>query len=91
MKRLRGTALDLFGYTSERKMERELIRQYERWLDEIVASLTPECHALAVGIASLPDQIRGYGHMKHRSVDLVREHASRLLAEFREVRSTSSL
>jgi indolepyruvate ferredoxin oxidoreductase len=86
MKSLRGTALDLFGYTGERKMERELITQYEAWLDEIVAGLTPERHALAVRIAALPDQIRGYGHVKLRSVNLARESAARLLAEFRQVR-----
>ena len=86
MKSLRGTAFDLFGYTGERKMERELIRQYEEWLDEIVAGLTPERHVLAVRIAALPDQIRGYGHVKLRSVNLTRETAARLLAEFRETR-----
>jgi len=91
MKGLRGTALDLFGYTSERRMERELITQYEAWLDEIVAGLTPERHALAVRIAALPDQIRGYGHVKLRSVNLARESASDLLAEFREMRSACSL
>jgi indolepyruvate ferredoxin oxidoreductase len=85
MKSLRGTALDLFGYADERKMERELITQYESWLDEIVAGLTPERHALAVRIAALPDQIRGYGHVKLRSVNLARESAARLLAEFREM------
>jgi indolepyruvate ferredoxin oxidoreductase len=86
MKSLRGTALDFFGYTGERKMERELITQYEAWLDEIVAGLTPERHALAVRIAALPDQIRGYGHVKLKSVNLARESAARLLAEFRQVR-----
>jgi indolepyruvate ferredoxin oxidoreductase len=86
MKGLRGTALDLFGYTGERKMERALIMQYEAWLDEIVAGLTPQRHALAVRIAALPEQIRGYGHVKLRSVNVARESAARLLAEFRELR-----
>jgi indolepyruvate ferredoxin oxidoreductase len=83
MKSVRGTALDLFGYTKERRMERELIAEYEGCLDEIVAGLTPERHALAVGIAMLPDQIRGYGHVKLRSINTARESAARLFKEFR--------
>ena len=86
MKSLRGTALDLFGYTKERRMEQGLIAEYEGWLDEIVAGLTPERHALAVSIATLPDQIRGYGHVKLKSVNTARQSAARLLTEFRTER-----
>src|SRR3546814_10297765 len=71
-KRLRGTAFDPFGYTAERKMERALIDEYEARLRDMVAVLSPANHKFAVEAASLPAQIRGYGHVKEASVDLVR-------------------
>src|SRR5690606_9504000 len=55
-KGLRGTPLDIFGYTAERKMERQLIDQYEHRMLELVGRLTPANHACAVQIASLPTQ-----------------------------------
>ena len=66
---LRGTALDIFGYTQERRMERRLIADYEALLRELSASLSPDNHALAVEIASLPAKIRGFGHIKARNVE----------------------
>ena len=64
MKFLRGTALDIFGYTHERKTERQLIVDYRRQMDELLKNLSPENVALAAEIASVPEQIRGYGHVK---------------------------
>jgi len=84
MKGLRGSVFDLFGHTAERKCERQLIADYEIWLDEIVAGLAPGRHALAVKIATVPEQIRGYGHVKQRSIDNAMEAAAGLLAEFRQ-------
>jgi len=84
MKRLRGSAFDLFGYTKERATERALIGEYEAWIDEIVASLTPERHALAVRLAAIPDQIRGYGHVKRQALDIARESAAALLKQWRQ-------
>ncbi|MEP6484721.1 MAG: indolepyruvate ferredoxin oxidoreductase family protein, partial [Rudaea sp.] len=63
-KGLRGTAFDLFGYTAERKQERELIREYFATVDELIAKLNRNNQALAVEIASIPELIRGYGHVK---------------------------
>ena len=63
---LRGSALDLFGYTAERKLERQLIVDYQKTLDELLAGLNADNHALAVDIASVPEHIRGYGHVKER-------------------------
>jgi indolepyruvate ferredoxin oxidoreductase len=80
---LRGTALDVFGYTKERRRERQLIEEYERLLDELTAGLQPENHALAVQIASIPEEIRGYGHVKTRSLTAAKEKEARLLREFR--------
>ena len=66
LKGLRGGALDIFGYTAERKMERQLIVDYFKQVDELLAGLDGENHALAVDIASVPEHIRGYGHIKER-------------------------
>ena len=66
LKGLRGGAFDVFGYTAERKMERQLIADYFRQIDELLAGLDNENHALAVDIASVPEHIRGYGHVKER-------------------------
>ena len=69
LKALRGTALDLFGYSEERQMERGLIATYEADLDRIARELTPERLALAVEIAQVPQDIRGFGHIKQASVE----------------------
>ena len=66
LKGLRGGAFDVFGYTAERRMERQLIADYFRQVDELLAGLDNENHALAVDIASVPEHIRGYGHIKER-------------------------
>jgi indolepyruvate ferredoxin oxidoreductase len=66
LKGLRGTALDVFGYTAERKGERKLIEEYFATIDTLLATLDHDNHALAVEIASIPEQIRGYGHVKER-------------------------
>ncbi|MGU9981034.1 indolepyruvate ferredoxin oxidoreductase family protein [Phreatobacter sp. HK31-P] len=82
LKGLRGTAFDIFGYTHERKIERRLIGEYEALVAEIVAKLTPENHALAVGLASIPEKIRGFGHVKARHLDVAKKEEAALLAEF---------
>tara|TARA_R110000772_G_scaffold31812_9_gene78225 strand:- start:546 stop:3470 length:2925 start_codon:yes stop_codon:yes gene_type:complete len=64
MKGLRGSKLDIFGYTEERRMERRLVDEYEGRLTQIVDALSADNHSLAVQIASIPGQIRGYGHVK---------------------------
>ncbi|WP_326537198.1 indolepyruvate ferredoxin oxidoreductase family protein [Pseudorhodoferax sp.] len=68
LKRLRGGALDLFGRTAERRAERQLVEDYIAQLDEICRQLTPHNHAAAVALASVPDEIRGYGHVKEKSL-----------------------
>ncbi len=69
MKGLRGTRWDVFGYNSERKLERRLIADYEATLDEIAARLRLETLGPALALASLPEQIRGYGPIKSASVE----------------------
>jgi indolepyruvate ferredoxin oxidoreductase len=80
---LRGTPLDPFGYTHERRTERSLIREFEARIAEILAQLTPSNHAVAVGLASLPQKIRGYGHIKERNLAASRAEEEQLLAQFR--------
>jgi indolepyruvate ferredoxin oxidoreductase len=80
---LRGTAFDPFGYTAERKIERSLVGEYEALLDEIFARLTPENHHLAVGLAAIPDKIRGFGHVKLRHLKTAKADESALLEQFR--------
>ncbi|MEL6417497.1 MAG: DUF6537 domain-containing protein, partial [Pseudomonadota bacterium] len=64
MKRLRGTPLDVFGYSAERKMERALIRQYEKDMKEVLQTVTPETRDAVLALAELPLQIRGFGPVK---------------------------
>jgi indolepyruvate ferredoxin oxidoreductase len=80
---LRGTALDLFGGTEERRTERQLIADYEKTVDALLAKLTPDNHALAVQIASIPEEIRGYGHVKARHLDAARARQAKLLEAWR--------
>jgi indolepyruvate ferredoxin oxidoreductase len=82
-KGLRGTPLDIFGYTEERRTERRLIADYETLLGEIVAKLTPDNHALAVGLAAIPEKIRGFGHVKARHLVAAKADEAALLEQFR--------
>ena len=69
---LRGTPLDIFGYTAERRTERALAREYAALVVELLAGLKPERMALALELAAFPDAIRGFGHVKLRSLEQVR-------------------
>jgi indolepyruvate ferredoxin oxidoreductase len=81
---LRGSAFDVFGYTAERRMERDLIRAYEKTLDEVVAKLDAKNLALAVDIASVPEHIRGFGPIKVRNVTDARAREAEYLRQFRD-------
>ena len=73
MKGLRGTAFDPFGHTAERKMERQLIADYRATIDAILAKgLSAERLPVAVELARIPEDIRGYGHVKERHVKAAR-------------------
>ena len=80
---LRGTAFDVFGYTQERRMERRLIGEYAATIEELLGKLSSDNHALAVRIASIPEEIRGYGHVKERSLGIAKAKQADLLAAFR--------
>jgi indolepyruvate ferredoxin oxidoreductase len=83
LKGLRGGAFDVFGYTAERKLERRLIDDYSRCVDELVAGLNRDNHALAVEIASIPEQIRGYGHIKETHYAKAKARWDELMAAWR--------
>jgi indolepyruvate ferredoxin oxidoreductase len=80
---LRGTAFDVFGYSEERRTERELITDYEKTVEQLLAQLTPDNHALAVQIASIPEDIRGFGHVKARHLAAARQKEAKLLEAWR--------
>jgi indolepyruvate ferredoxin oxidoreductase len=82
LKWLRGSAFDIFGKTAERRMERRLRDEYLERLDRLARELTPQNHALAVEIASIPDEIRGYGHVKDMSVEAAVRRLAGLLARW---------
>ena len=80
---LRGGPFDIFGRTAERKHERQLIADYEKLVDELTARLSPQNYAMAVELASIPEHIRGYGHVKERHIRDAKLREAGLLASFR--------
>ena len=81
-KGLRGGALDLFGKTEERRIERQLIRDYEALVDELLRGLSADKLEIATKLARLPEGIRGYGHVKLANVVTVRAQWKDLLDRF---------
>jgi indolepyruvate ferredoxin oxidoreductase len=80
MRGLRGTALDPFGYAEVRRVERALIGEYRTMIENVLVRLRPEVHDTAVELGELPDQIRGYEHVKLGNVKRFREQAAELTA-----------
>jgi indolepyruvate ferredoxin oxidoreductase len=83
MKGLRGTALDIFGKTAERRMERQLITDYEALLNELLPRLAAHNYGIAVELASIPEHIRGYGHIKDRHLIAAKAKEAELVAAYR--------
>ena len=84
LKGLRGTALDVFGRTEERKTERALIVEYRASIEEVLAGLNAANHAVGLDIARIPEQIKGYGHVKERNLAAARQKWAQLQASFRD-------
>jgi indolepyruvate ferredoxin oxidoreductase len=80
---LRGTAFDPFGYSIERRTERALVRDYEALLDEVLGKLDRDNHHIAVGLAAIPEKIRGFGHIKLRHLKAAKADEAALLDQFR--------
>jgi indolepyruvate ferredoxin oxidoreductase len=79
---LRGTALDVFGYTEERRTERALIAQYQSSVDAMLSQLNADNHALAIEMARIPEQIKGFGHVKARHLAAARDKWNSLKAQW---------
>jgi indolepyruvate ferredoxin oxidoreductase len=82
LKFLRGTALDVFGYTAERKMERALIEEYFQTVAKLCTEIDADTYDTAVEIAAIPEHIRGFGHIKEQHVKTVRRSQTRLWKQF---------
>ena len=91
LKGLRGTALDPFGRTEERRTERAMISEYEQAIERLLGGLTRDNLPLAVEVASLPEQIRGYGHIKARSLAEARRKRDELFARWTETAETAAV
>jgi len=72
-KRLRGSLVDIFRYTAERRMERRMVADFKTMMAKILAQLNWQNHAVACEIAALPQSIRGFGHVKKRNLKRARE------------------
>lgn len=79
---LRGTPLDVFGYTEERKMERQLIADYRKTVEYMLGRLTSDNLAIAAEIAAIPEWIRGYGHVKEQHLKDAKAKEQDLLTAF---------
>jgi indolepyruvate ferredoxin oxidoreductase len=77
---VRGTVLDPFGYTAERRMERGLVAEYETDMDLILKNWTPATRDAAIALAALPLEIRGFGHVKARAAEAAAIRRTELLA-----------
>ncbi|TCK09101.1 indolepyruvate ferredoxin oxidoreductase family protein [Marinobacterium mangrovicola] len=86
LKGLRGTAFDPFGYTAERRQERQMIADYRQTLTELLEQITASNYDLAVKIAELPGGIRGYGHVKEAAIKQAEGQRKVLLADFKSAR-----
>ncbi|MDR2240934.1 MAG: indolepyruvate ferredoxin oxidoreductase family protein [Zoogloeaceae bacterium] len=82
LKFLRGTAFDLFGYSEERRLERELITDYERTVDKLLAGLRADTLAAATEIARLPETIRGFGPVKQRNAAAAKSKQAELMERY---------
>jgi indolepyruvate ferredoxin oxidoreductase len=85
LKFLRGTAFDMFGYSTERKHERRLVDDFEAQMGALVARLKLENLDAAIALARVPEKIRGYGHVKEASIAAAEVMAAKLTAEFEEI------
>jgi indolepyruvate ferredoxin oxidoreductase len=77
-KSLRGTMFDIFGYTAERRMERQMLIDFEITMGKLLVQLTPNNHGIACQIAALPQSIRGFGHVKERNLKAAKEAEEKL-------------
>ena len=82
---LRGTALDPFGWSAERRSERALAQEYAAMIEQLLPGLSPGNRDAALQIAGLPDQVRGFGRVRQLAAQRMREQAALLLQRWRSV------
>jgi indolepyruvate ferredoxin oxidoreductase len=82
-KGVRGSALDIFGYTAERKMERQLIADYEALVNTLITETTEANYDIAIDLAGIPEHIRGFGHVKHAHYVEAKKRWDELLVNYR--------
>lgn len=90
-KGLRGTKLDIFGYSEERRRERALIAEYETLVQEVLTGLSEGNVSLAVELLSVPAMIRGYGPVKERNMVKAKKTEAQLLSAFRNPTSSPTV
>ena len=91
LRRLRGTPLDPFGYAQERRMERQLLADYQADLEQIERSLEPGKIEAAAALATIPSLIRGYGHVKQANALKAAQERARLLQRLDQPVETAEL
>ncbi|PHM36310.1 indolepyruvate ferredoxin oxidoreductase family protein [Xenorhabdus innexi] len=84
-KPLRGTIFDIFGYQEERKQERDLLSEYEQLIDLLVEKLNSNNMEICQKLAALPDQVRGFGHVKQKAIKNMQERREVLLKELAKI------
>jgi indolepyruvate ferredoxin oxidoreductase len=87
---LRGTRLDIFGHTEERKLERKLITDYSALITQLLPRLTRANLDVAIDLAEIPDQIRGYGHIKLANIAVAKAREKELLGRLEEPRALAA-
>ena len=83
LKGLRGSAFDIFGYTQERRQERNLVKQYQNTLKDVLPLLTPQNQTLIKEWANIPEQIKGFGHVKERNLKAAMQRWDSLLQQIK--------
>jgi indolepyruvate ferredoxin oxidoreductase len=91
MKALRGGMLDIFGRTAERRMERALLAEFEADLDMVARELAPHRLEAATALASVPQTIRGYGHVKEANAKKAAAERTRMIERFRAAEPAKTL
>jgi indolepyruvate ferredoxin oxidoreductase len=79
---LRGTALDPFRYSADRRLERQLIADYERLVERVLAELDEPRFGLALALLALPEQVRGFGPIKQAAAARAAAEGERLLEQW---------
>ena len=88
---LRGSMLDIFSKMQERRLEQRLIAEYEQDMAELLAALSASNLDTAVELANLPDHIRGFGHIKLRSIAAAQSKRQALLAALRKTNAPAAM